>query len=229
MSLLSKTADPMHRERGCFVSNGFTDAERGSYGERDAHVHGRLGNLEQVNAGVPDPVLDRLAKRDPRWFMDRSASVGTWQSGVKVPGGAVSFSVKVSFSSKHAVGCYLASYDEMQLRNSQAVSDALAKLYCKKGNDWTLKREWAIGAVELRSGFIAMSNAKEVAVTLAGTGTMSARRRADRLRGRRRAGREVALRRDGRAEGDHTLCAACRGEGWAVGEGDLGPAGMSPR
>jgi hypothetical protein len=174
MSLLSKTADLMHRERGFFVSNGFTNAECGSYGERDSHVYERLGNLKQVNGGVPDPVVDRLANRDPRWFMDKTASAGKWQIGAKVPGGLVSLSVPVSFSSKHAVACYLAAYDEMQLRNSEAVGDALAELYRKKGNDWTLKRKWAIGALEVRSGFIVMSNEKDVEVTLAGTGTVSA-------------------------------------------------------
>lgn len=174
MSLLEKTADLMHRERGFFVSNGFTNAECGSYGERDSHVYERLGNLKQVNGGVPDPVVDRLADRDPRWFLDRGVSAGRWQVGAKVPGGLVSLSVKVGFSAKHAVACYLASCDEMQLRNSEAIGDALAELYRKKGNDWTLRRKWAIGALEVKSGFIVMSNEKDVEVTLTGTGTVSA-------------------------------------------------------
>lgn len=174
MSLLEKTADLMHRERGFFVSNGFANAECGSYGERDSHVYERLGNLKQVNGGVPDPVVDRLADRDPRWFLDRGVSAGRWQVGAKVPGGLVSLSVKVGFSAKHAVACYLASYDEMQLRNSEAIGDALAELYRKKGNDWTLRRKWAIGALEVKSGFIVMSNEKDVEVTLTGTGTVSA-------------------------------------------------------
>ncbi|TQF84854.1 hypothetical protein FK498_01330 [Elioraea sp. Yellowstone] len=174
MSLLNKTADLMHRERGYFVSNGFANAECGSYGERDSHVYERLGNLRQVNGGVPDPVVDRLGPRDPRWFMDRSASAGRWQVGAAVPGGLVALSVRLTFSAKHAVACYLASYDEMQLRNSEQIGDALAELYRRKGNDWTLKRKWAIGALEVKSGFIVMSNEKDVEVTLTGTGTVSA-------------------------------------------------------
>lgn len=174
MSLLNKTADLMHRERGYFVSDGFANAECGSYGERDSHVYERLGNLKAINGGVPDPVVKRLGDRDPRWFMDKSASAGSWQIGAKVPGGLFSISVKVSFSSKNAVACYLADYDEMQLENAERVGDALAELYRKKGNDWTLKRKWAIGALEVKSGFIVMSNEKDVSVTLAGTGTVSA-------------------------------------------------------
>lgn len=174
MSLLNKTADLMHRERGYFVSNGFANAECGSYGERDSHVYERLGNLKAVNGGVLDPVVKRLGNRDPRWFMDKSASAGNWQVGAKVPGGLVSLSVKVSFSAKHAVACYLGSYDEMQLDNSERIGDALAELYRKKGNDWTLKRKWAIGALEVKSGFIVMSSQKDVAVTVTGTGTVSA-------------------------------------------------------
>ncbi|WP_144184964.1 hypothetical protein [Elioraea rosea] len=80
----------------------------------------------------------------------------------------------MSFSSKHAVACYLADYDEMQLRNSEKIGDALAELYRKKGNDWTMKRKWAIGAIEVKSGFIVMSNDKDVEVTVAGTGTVNA-------------------------------------------------------
>lgn len=174
MSLLNKTADLMHRERGYFVSDGFANAECGSYGERDSHVYERLGNLKAINGGVPDPVVTRLGDRDPRWFMDKSASAGNWQVGAKVPGGLFSISVKVSFSSKNAVACYLADYDEMQLENAERIGDALAELYREKGNDWTLKRKWAIGALEVKSGFIVMSNEKDVSVTLAGTGTVSA-------------------------------------------------------
>jgi len=162
MSLLDKTADLMHRERGYFVSNGFANAECGSYGERDSHVYERLGNLKGVNGGVPDPVVDRLTGRDPRWFMDKSASSGKWQVGAKVPGNLFSLSVKVSFSSKNAVACYLADYDEMQLKNSDRVGDALAELYRRKGNDWQIKRKWVIGALEVKSGFIAMSEDKDV-------------------------------------------------------------------
>ena len=62
----------------------------------------------------------------------------------------------------------------MQLENAERIGDALAGLYREKGNDWTLKRKWAIGAIEVKSGFIVMSNEKDVSVTLAGTGTVSA-------------------------------------------------------
>jgi hypothetical protein len=173
MSLLNKTADLMHRERGFFVSNGFANAECGSYGERDGNVFERLGNLKAVNAGVPDPVVDRLSDRDPRWFMDKAASAGKWKVGAKVPGDLVSLSVDVSFSSKHAVACFLADYDEMQLKNSERIGDALAELYREKGNDWTIKRKWAIGALEVKGGFIVMSNEKDSKVTIAGTGTVN--------------------------------------------------------
>lgn len=174
MSLLNKTADLMHRERGFFVANGWATAECGSYGERDAHVYERLGNLKQVNGGVPDPVVDRLGGFGPRWFIDKGASAGNWQVGAKVPGGLFGLSVKLTFSSKHAVACFLADYEETQLRNSETVGDALAELYRKKGNDWTIKRKWAIGGMEVKSGFIVMSNEKDVSVTLAGQGTVSA-------------------------------------------------------
>ena len=82
--------------------------------------------------------------------------------------------MRLTFSARHAVVCYLASYDEMQLRNAEQIGDALAELYRRKGNDWTLKRKWAIGALEVKSGFIVMSNEKDVEVTLTGTGTVSA-------------------------------------------------------
>lgn len=174
MSLLNKTADLMHRERGYFVSDGWANAECGSWGERDGHVYERLGNLKGINAGVPDPVVDRLGGRDPIWFADKTANNGNWQVGGKVPGNLFSLSVKLTFSSKHSVICFITDYDEMQLRNSERIGDALAELYRKKGNDWTLKRKWAIGALEVRGGFIAMSNEKDVEVTVTGTGTVNA-------------------------------------------------------
>lgn len=174
MSLLNKTADLMRRERGFFVSNGFANAECGSYGERTRNVFERMGNLKFINQGVPDPVVDRLGDRDPRWFMDKSASAGNWQVGARLPGGKVSISVRLTFSAKHAVACYLASYDETQLRNAERIGDALAELYRKKGNDWRLKQKWAIGALEVKSGFIVMSNQKDMQVTLTGEGMVSA-------------------------------------------------------
>lgn len=174
MSLLNKTADLMHRERGYFVSNGWANAECGSYGERDGHVYERLGNLKSINDGVPDPIVDRMEDREPRWFMDKAASKGEWKIGGKVPGDLVSLSVTVSFSANNAVACFLADYDEMQLRNSEKIGDALAELYRKKGNDWTLKRKWAIGAIEVRGGFILMSREKDISVTVTGSGTVNA-------------------------------------------------------
>lgn len=174
MSLLNRTADLMHRERGFFVSNGFTNAECGSYGERDSHVYERLGNLKSVNDGVPDPVVKRLGDRGPRWFMDKGATAGKWQVGAKLPGGLVSLSVTLSFSAKHAVACHLGSSDETQLENAERVGDALAELYRRKGNDWTLGRKWAIGALEVKSGFIVMSNERDIVVKVTGAGTVSA-------------------------------------------------------
>jgi hypothetical protein len=173
MSLLNKTADLVHKNHGYFVSDGFANAECGSYGERDSHVFERMGNLSAINDGVPDPVLTRLTNRDPRWFKDNSASVGNWKTGAKVPGGLVSLSVNINFSAKHSVACFLAEYDEVQLKNAEAIGDALAELYRKKGNDWTIKRKWVINALDVKGGFIVMSNEKDMSVTVSGTGTVN--------------------------------------------------------
>jgi len=173
MSLLSTTANVMHRQHGWFVSDSFTDAPVGEWGTRDGHLFEPLGQLKDVNMGVPDPVTSSLP-RTPQWFLDEGVTNGDWQVKGAVPGGLASLSVKIGFSSQYSIACFLSSSTEVQMQNLDAVGDALAELYRRPGKDWKLDRKWVYTALRVNSGFIVMNREKNTTVTLTGRGTVNA-------------------------------------------------------
>ena len=172
-SLLNKTASVMHKQHGYFVSDGWKDAPMGSYGTKDADVYEGLDQIKNVDKGVPDPITHSIV-RTPRWFLDDGVSTGNWKVGAGVPGGLVSLSVTVEFSSKYSIACFLSSYNEVRMDNTDAVGDALAALYREKGTDWKLNRKWVYAALKVNQGFIVMSQEKDTKVTLSGKGTVNA-------------------------------------------------------
>jgi hypothetical protein len=107
-------------------------------------------------------------------FIDNGTSHGNWQVKGADKTGLASLSINLKFSSKYSIACYLSSYTEVHLRNSEAVGNALADLYRKKGNDWKLNQLWVYTALHVKSGFIVMSKEKDIDVTLSGQGTVSA-------------------------------------------------------
>lgn len=173
MSLLSKTARLMHHDHGFYVTNGFTNAECGSWGECDGDIFERLGGLAAFNKGIPDPKI-KSTPRTTRWFSDKGISIGKWQVGAAVPGGMAKLSISLSFESQYAVAMFLADYDEQTLTNNVAIGDALAELYREKGKDWRLANRWVYTALKVGSGFIVMSQQKNTTVTLSGSGVVSA-------------------------------------------------------
>lgn len=172
MALLSKTASVMHRQHGWFVADSFTNAPVGKWGTKDGDLFEVLGDLKDVNMGVPDPVKHSVS-RTPRWFLDNGVSYGNWQVKGADKGGVASLSIKVEFSSKYSIACFLSSYTEVQMDNLDAIGDALAELYREKGKDWKLNRKWVYTALQVQSGFILMSLEKDTAVTLTGQGTVN--------------------------------------------------------
>src|SRR5262249_50070413 len=171
MSLLSTTANVMHRQQGWFVSGSFTNAPVGRWGTKDVHLFEPLGNLKDVNMGVPDPVTNSVS-RTPLWFLDDGVQCGNWQVKGTDPTGLASISVKVEFSSQFSIACFLSSYAEVQMANLDAIGDALAELYRRPGKDWKLDRKWVYTGLRVDSGFIVMSREKNTTVTLAGRGTV---------------------------------------------------------
>jgi hypothetical protein len=172
MSLLSKTADVMHRQHGWFVTDSFTDASGDPWGTKDGHLFEVLGRLKDVNEGVPDLVTHSVS-RSPRWFLDEGVSIGNWQVKGADAAGLASLSVKLEFSSEFSIACFLSSYSERQMDNLPAIGVALAELYRKPGKDWKLDRKWVYTALQVHSGFIVMSLKKNTAVTLSGRGTVN--------------------------------------------------------
>src|SRR5687768_9101323 len=85
-SILNKTARVFHRQHGFFVSDSWTDAPVGKWGTKDGDLFEVLGDLKDVNIGVPDPKKHSIA-RTPRWFLDEGVSVGKWTVKGGVPGG----------------------------------------------------------------------------------------------------------------------------------------------
>ncbi|MBM3764120.1 MAG: hypothetical protein FJW32_01900 [Acidobacteria bacterium] len=172
MSLINKTASVMHSQHGWFVSDSFTDAPVGSWGTKDGDLFEKLGLLKDVNKGVPDPVLETIP-RTPRWFLDNGVSTGTWKVGAKDKTGLASLSITLEFSSKYSIACFLSSYDEIQMRNTDPVGDALSALYREPGKDWKLNKKWVYTGLRVKSGFIVMSLEKDTKVTISGKGTVS--------------------------------------------------------
>jgi hypothetical protein len=171
MSLLSTTANVMHRQFGWFVSDSFTNAPVGTWGTKDGHLFEALGNLNDVNMGVPNPLTNSVS-RTPRWFLDEGVRCGNWQVKGADPTGLASLSVKIEFSSQYSIACFLSSYTEVQMGNVDAIGDALAELYRRPGKDWKLDRKWVYTALRVNSGFVVMSREKDTAVTLSGRGTV---------------------------------------------------------
>src|SRR5262249_8983725 len=169
MSLLSKTADVMHRQQGWFLSDSFTDAPVGTWGTKDGHVFEPLGGLKDVNMGVPDPETYSVS-RTPLWFLDDGVRCGNWQVKGADPTGLASISVKIEFSSQYSIACFLSSYEEVHLKNLEAIGDALVELYRRPGKDWKLDRKWVFTALRVDSGFIVMSQEKDTTATLSGRG-----------------------------------------------------------
>ncbi|HEY8375832.1 MAG TPA: hypothetical protein VIK91_05045, partial [Nannocystis sp.] len=128
MGLIERAANTIHRHHGWFTSDSFTDAPLGSWGTKDGDLFERLGDLKDVNMGVPDPV-SRSMSRTPRWFLDNGVTVGNFDIKGSVPGSGVSASVRIEFSSAHSVACFLSEYYEVQMENLDAVGDALVALY----------------------------------------------------------------------------------------------------
>jgi len=173
MGLIEKAANTLHRQHGWYTSDSFTNAPVGSWGTKDGHLFERLGDLKSIKMGVPDPVLHSVS-RTPRWFTDSGVTVGNWAVKGAVPGGLTSLAVKLEFSSKYSIACFLSSYTEVQMENLDAVGDALVDLYRRPGKDWKLSRKWVYTALQVKSGFIVMSRDRDTTVTLSGQGQLNA-------------------------------------------------------
>lgn len=169
MSLLSKTANVMHKNHGYFVSDGWKDAPVGFYGYRDGDRFEPVASLKSVNKGVPDPNFT-VIERTPRWFMDQGVSASNWKVGAGVPGGLVGLSVTLDFDTKYGIAVFLAKYSEVRLKNPDPVGDALVELYRDKGNDWKLNRKWVYSGLKVETGFVVMGLEKDTKVTLEGRG-----------------------------------------------------------
>ncbi len=172
-SLLNKTADTLHKHHGFYVSDGFIDAPVGTYGIKDGDTLEPMGDLRLFNQGIPDP-RSTSTPRDPRWFNDEGVQVGRWQVKAGVPGGLAQVSVKIDFSSRYAVACFLTAYDEVRMSNTEAIGDALAALYREQGNAWKLSRKWVTTALKVKSGFIVMGIDSGTSVTVSGSGVVNA-------------------------------------------------------
>ena len=170
-SLINKTASVMHSQHGWFVSDSLTNAEVGAWGTKDGDLFEPLGDLKTINKGVPDPNVETIARTN-RWFLDKGASHGNWVVGAKDKLGLASLSISIEFDEKYAIACYLAKYDEVSMKNLEAIGNALAELYRKPGKDWKLNRKWVYTGLHVNSGFILMSLEKNVKLTLTGKGTV---------------------------------------------------------
>lgn len=173
MGLIEKAANMIHKNQGWFSSDSYGDAKPGSWGTKDTDLFERLGDLKTVK-GIPDPTFELPILRTPRWWTDEAATVSPWTVKTVVPGGLSSLEVKLEFSSKYSVACYLAEYNEVKMANLDPVGDALVELYRKSGKDWKLSYKWVFSALEVKSGFIVMAKEKNSTVTLSGQGVLSA-------------------------------------------------------
>lgn len=170
-SLINKTGNVMHSQHGFFVSDSLSNANCGKWGTKDGDLIEPLGDLKDVNNGVPNPTTNSI-ERTNRWFVDKGVSQGKWTVGAKDKLGIASLSTTIEFGSKYGIACYLAKYKEVSMTNLDSVGDALAELYRKAGKDWKLNRKWVYMGLHVESGFILMSLDNDVKVTLTGKGTV---------------------------------------------------------